>query len=109
MNHRRLGSLRSPIPPDQIRKLLEIGRKSDEELHPDFPGNGSEIANTEPRPVSTSLAVAKRVEASEGPERAGNKPLMRNPSENSHPDRHTASDTFPTLPQVLRELERRAR
>jgi hypothetical protein len=37
------------------------------------------FANTEPRPVSTSLAVAKRVEASEGPERTGNKPLMRNP------------------------------
>lgn len=38
------------------------------------------FANTEPRPVSTSLAVAKRVEASEGPEWTGHKPLMRNPS-----------------------------
>ena len=35
-------------------------------------------ANTEPRSVSMSPAVAKRAGASEGPERDGHKPLMRN-------------------------------
>lgn len=39
-----------------------------------------QFANTEPNPVSASLAVAKQGEASEGPERTGHKPLMRNPS-----------------------------
>jgi hypothetical protein len=39
------------------------------------------FANTEPRSVSPSPAVAKRIGASEGPERGGHKPLMRNRSE----------------------------
>lgn len=46
----------------------------------EVPEFSTKIANTEPRPVSMALAVAKRVEASEGPERTGHKPLMRNPS-----------------------------
>lgn len=37
-----------------------------------------QFANTEPRPFSTSPAVAKRAGVSEGPERDGHKPLMRN-------------------------------
>lgn len=57
----------------------------------------NQFANTEPRPVSTSLAVAKQAEASEGPERDGNKPLMQNRSadESRTPTGSTASDTFP--------------
>lgn len=62
-----------------ILALLMIGLEPEIS---DFPADGKKIADTEPRPVSTSLAVAKRVEASEGPERAGNKPLMQNPRAN---------------------------
>lgn len=89
----RLGALVSPIPPDQIRKLLEIGRKSDEELHPDFPATGElsgahalKCANEhglESRPIAPAL-------------QGGNKRPAPQPS-------------LVTLPQVLRELERRAR
>jgi hypothetical protein len=62
----------------------------------------SDIANTEPRPVSTSLAVAKRVEAAKGLARDGYKPLMRNRTgEKALPDRHTASDTFSPIPSDL--------
>lgn len=58
----------------------------------------SDIANTEPSPVSTSLAVANQGEASEGPERAGHKPLMRNPGEMAAPRQaYTASDTLSEL------------
>lgn len=54
-----------------------------------------EFAKTEPRPVSTSLAVAKRVEAAEGPARDANKPLMRKRTASEpSPTGSTASDTF---------------
>lgn len=53
------------------------------------------FANTEPRPVSTSLAVANRVGAAEGPARDGNKPLMRNRAAGvPSPTGSTASDTL---------------
>src|SRR5947209_3892648 len=42
------------------------------------PVNGKEFANTEPSHISTPGAVAKCDGASEGPERDGHKPLMRN-------------------------------
>lgn len=54
------------------------------------------FANTEPRPVSMSLAVAKRAKAAEGPARAGYKPLMRNRTGQKMPAPigSTASDTL---------------
>lgn len=54
------------------------------------------FANTEPRPVSTSLAVAKRVKASKGLETDGHKPLMRNRTGHVVPSAtgSTASDTL---------------
>lgn len=53
------------------------------------------FANTEPRPVSTSPAVAKRAGASEAPERGGHKPLMRNRADDAAtPTGSTAGDTL---------------
>jgi hypothetical protein len=55
----------------------------------------TKFANTEPRSVSMSPAVAKRAGASEGPERDGHKPLMRNRTAASpSPTGSTAGDTL---------------
>jgi len=55
------------------------------------------FANTDPKRISTSLAVAKCADGAEGPARDGHKPLMRNRTAMKMPTPigSTASDTFP--------------
>lgn len=54
------------------------------------------IAKTEPRRIDKSPLEVARVKDSEGPERPGNKPLMRNPRAPrwASPTGHTNGDTF---------------
>lgn len=71
------------------------------------PAAAQSFAN-EPGPVSSSLAVAKRVDAAEGPARDANKPLMRKRKARvPSPTGSNASDTFQARGASLREAQRR--
>jgi hypothetical protein len=60
------------------------------------------IAKTEPERPDKSPLEVESAEASEGPEREGNKPLMRNPTRYERtPIGHAKGDTFPSSPEQI--------